>query len=44
MNNIVDKLNIEEFNNISISGLTNQLTSFCVDKIYKNSKRNIKNK
>ena len=29
------------FNNIGITGLTNQLISFCVDKIYKKTKRNI---
>ncbi len=41
MNFLEKKLNITEYNNISISGLTNQLTSFYVNNIYKNSNKNI---
>ena len=40
--NFLDKiLDIKDYNNISISGLTNQLAPFCVDKIYKNTKKDI---
>ena len=40
--NFLDKiLDIKTTNNISITGLTNQLISFCVDNIYRKEKRNI---
>ena len=39
---MIDKLfNFDKFDNIGITGLTTELTSFCVDNIYKKSKRNI---
>ena len=39
---MINKLfNFEQFDNISISGLTNGLASFCFDNIYNKSKRNI---
>ena len=38
VNNLID---IDEINNISISGLTNQLISFCVDNIYNKHKKDI---
>ncbi len=38
---IDDLLKIEEIENISISGLTNQLISFCVDNIYNKKKKDI---
>ena len=34
-------INIDEIDNVSITGLTNQLISFCVDDIYKSKKRNV---
>ena len=40
--NILDKLlKINEYNNVSISGLTNQLIAFCVDKLYNDTKKDI---
>ena len=39
---MIDKLfNFDKFDNIGITGLTNELTSFCIDNIQKKSKRNI---
>lgn len=39
---MIDKLfNFDKFDNIGITGLTTELTSFCVDNINKKSKRNI---
>ncbi len=38
VNNLID---IDEINNISVSGLTNQLISFCVDNIYNKHKKDI---
>ena len=35
MNFLNKKLDIDIVDNVSITGLTNQLISFCVDKIYK---------
>ena len=34
-------LDIKEFNNVSISGLTNQLASFCILKINEKTKKDI---
>ena len=34
-------LEIDKFNNIGITGLTNELISFCVSNIYKKTNRNI---
>ena len=33
--------NFDNFDNIGITGLTNELTSFCCENIYETSKRNI---
>ncbi|MBR4350770.1 MAG: hypothetical protein IKP98_00880, partial [Bacilli bacterium] len=38
---IEDLIRIDKFNNIGITGLTKQLTSFCVVDIKKNSDRDI---
>ena len=35
------ELEINNFNNVGITGLTNELISFCVSNIYKKSKRDI---
>ena len=41
MNFLNKKLDIDTIDNISITGLTNQLISFCVDKIYKKEEKDI---
>ncbi|MBO6195029.1 MAG: transcription-repair coupling factor [Bacilli bacterium] len=41
MNFLNKKLDIDTIDNISITGLTNQLISFCVDKIYKKEDKDI---
>ena len=41
MKRFKELLNVKEINNIALTGLTDELTSFCVDDIYKSSKRDI---
>ncbi len=38
---IKDKININQIDNISITGLTNQLISFCIDDIFQKTNKNI---
>ena len=41
MKRFKELLNVKEINNIALTGLTDELTSFCVDNIYKSSNRDI---
>ena len=41
MNFLENIIKVNEINNVSITGLTNQLISFCVNNIYNLKKRNI---
>ena len=41
MKRFKELFNVKEINNIALTGLTTELTSFCVDNIYKSNNRDI---